>query len=308
MSIHSLRQIVVGVPNVDKTSIFYHDFGLGDGGSGNFTTSDGGQQLQLVSSPRRRLISLSLSADDMDDIARIASRLTAAGFSFNASAEAIEALEPGTGVMVEVCVADRLSVGPGHPHPKVNYPGWPERLEARADGVLRNDRVMPRKLGHVVVGSTDQDRSMAFFAGGIGFKVSDQVAGEAAFLRCTTDHHNLLVQRAPVQFLHHTSWQVDDVEEVGRGATRMLEADPNRHVWGLGRHRIGSNFFWYLRDPAGNFTEYYSDMDCIVDDAMWKPEVFTGRDSLYAWGPEPPASFLHPEDLAELMVGMHGSR
>jgi hypothetical protein len=30
-----------------------------------------------------------------------------------------------------------------------------------------------------------------------------------------------------------------------------------------------SNFFWYLKDPAGNFSEYYSDMDCIIDDQLW---------------------------------------
>ncbi|GAA1087125.1 hypothetical protein GCM10009577_05090 [Streptomyces javensis] len=63
--------------------------------------------------------------------------------------------------------------------------------------------------------------------------------------------------------LHHTSWQVTDVDEVGRGATRMLTEHPERHVWGLGRHHIGSDFFWYLKDPAGNFSEYYADMDCI---------------------------------------------
>lgn len=51
---------------------------------------------------------------------------------------------------------------------------------------------------------------------------------------------------------------------MGRGATAMLEADPDRHSWGLGRHFIGSNFFWYLRDPAGNFSEYYSDMVALL--------------------------------------------
>jgi hypothetical protein len=40
---------------------------------------------------------------------------------------------------------------------------------------------------------------------------------------------------------------------------------------GLGRHHVGSNFFWYLKDPAGNFSEYYADMDCIIDDQLWKP-------------------------------------
>jgi hypothetical protein len=108
-----------------------------------------------------------------------------------------------------------------------------------------------------------------------------------------------------VAFLHHTSWQVDDVDEVGRGASAMLEADPSRHTWGLGRHFIGSNFFWYLKDPAGNFSEYYSDLDCIVDDALWQPGVWEGARSLWAWGPPPPASFLAPDDLGALMTGAH---
>ena len=26
-----------------------------------------------------------------------------------------------------------------------------------------------------------------------------------------------------------------------------------------------------MKDPAGNFSEYYSDMDCIPEDAIWTP-------------------------------------
>lgn len=84
----------------------------------------------------------------------------------------------------------------------------------------------------------------------------------------------------------------------------MLEKDPGRHVWGLGRHYVGSNFFWYLKDPAGNFSEYYSDIDCIVDDQPWEPGVWEGAKGLSSWGPPPP-SFLAPEDLAGLMTGSH---
>ena len=134
--------------------------------------------------------------------------------------------------------------------------------------------VQPRKLGHAVLGSTDQESSQKLFTEGLGFKISDTVPGLAAFVRCSTDHHNVLVQQAPLAFLHHTSWQVNDIDEVGRGATMMLEKDPARHVWGLGRHHVGSNFFWYLRDPAGNFSEYYSDLDCIIDDALWTPRTW----------------------------------
>ena len=75
-----------------------------------------------------------------------------------------------------------------------------------------------------------------------------------------------------------------------------------------GRHYAGSNFFWYLKDPAGNFSEYYSDMDCIVDDQLWTPEDLEGARGLFAWGPPPPPSFLHPEDLAAMMTGAHAPR
>ena len=129
--------------------------------------------------------------------------------------------------------------------------------QGRAPRLLPDDApraARPRKLGHVVVGSTDVEASNRFFIEGIGFKVSDEVKGVAHFMRCSQDHHNLLVQKAPVQFLHHTSWQVEDVDEIGLGAHALLSKDPSRHVWGFGRHHVGSNFFWYFRDPAGNFS------------------------------------------------------
>ena len=107
--------------------------------------------------------------------------------------------------------------------PVYNAPGVLGRPGTRADGILRQEGVRPRKLGHVVLGSTDQDASQRFFLDGLGFKVSDTVPGLAAFMRCSSDHHNVLVQQAPVSFLHHTSWQVDDVDDVGRGATAMLK-------------------------------------------------------------------------------------
>jgi catechol-2,3-dioxygenase len=174
--------------------------------------------------------------------------------------------------------------------------------------VERSTRVRPRRLGHVVVGSRDQEATQQFFTRGLGFKVSDHVRGQASFMRCSTDHHNVLVQQAPLNFLHHTAWEVDDVDEVGRGAHAMLEGHPERHVWGLGRHHIGSNFFWYLKDPAGNFSEYYSDLDCILDDQLWRPSVVEGARGLYSWGPPLPPSFLRPDDLAALVTGAHAPR
>ncbi|WP_432197498.1 VOC family protein [Streptomyces sp. bgisy027] len=307
MALHRLSSVTIGVPNVDETIRYYIDFGLHPEEDGWLSTLDGGRQLRIVHAPVRRLIELVIGVDDMDDLHRIASRLHRLGIDSQPGAGTLTAVERVTGVRAVIAIEPRIQQ-PEVPPTPYNGPGRLERVGTRAPGVLREGPVRPRKLGHTVIGSTDFETSQSFFTDGIGLKISDQMKGAAAFMRCSTDHHNVLVLRAPVNFLHHTSWQVDDVDEVGRGASAMLAADPARHVWGLGRHHAGSNFFWYLKDPAGNFSEYYSDLDCIEDDALWTPETFEGAKSLFSWGPPPPPSFVEPEDLAALMTGQHSLR
>ncbi len=305
MALHRLTSVTMGVPNVDETADYYTEFGLQPDTEGWFTTRDGGRQLQIVHAPTRRLVELRVGVDDRDDLARASHSLTRLGIEVDSRRDnSISATEAATGTRATLEIAPRL-VQDAVAATAYNGPGRYERQGLRAPGLLRTDRIQPRKLGHAVIGSTDVAVTRRFFTDGLGFKLSDEIKGAGAFLRCSTDHHNLLVLAAPVTFLHHTSWQVDDIDDVGRGAFNMLEDHPERHVWGLGRHHAGSNFFWYLKDPAGNFSEYYSDMDCIIDDQLWTPEVLEGAQGLFNWGPPPPASFLAPEDLAALMTGAH---
>jgi catechol 2,3-dioxygenase-like lactoylglutathione lyase family enzyme len=304
MGLHGLLSVTIGVPNVVETAAYYADFGLTPQDDNWFATSDGGRQLHIVPAPTRRLVELRVAADDADDLARSAGSLARIGVPAELGEAAVDTAEPVTGMRVRVEIAPRLAqdAAPATPY---NGPGRVERQAVRAPGFLRECPVRPRKLGHAVLGSTDPEVSASFFTDGLGFKVSDRIKGAGAFMRCSTDHHNVLVLGAPVNFLHHTSWQVDDIDDVGRGAFAMLDGNPERHVWGLGRHYAGSNFFWYLKDPAGNFSEYYSDMDCIIDDQLWQPEDLEGARGLFAWGPPPPPSFLQPDDLAAMMTGAH---
>lgn len=306
MPLHRLNSVTIGVPNVPETIGYYREFGLQEIGEGRFATADGGEQLFVQHASSRRLVAMSVGVDNRDDLDRITVQLTRRQFEVGRAGDTITTREPVGDVRVEVTVAPR-NVQEEMPPTPYNGPGRLERANNRAPVLGRTSPVRPRKLGHVVIGSVDQETTQQFFTAGLGFKTSDVVPGLASFMRCSTDHHNVLVQQAPVNFLHHTSWQVDDVDEVGRGAMAMLAEHPERHAWGLGRHYIGSNFFWYLKDPAGNFSEYYSDMDCIVDDQLWTPGVFEGAKALYDWGPPPPPSFLHPEDLAALMTGAHAA-
>ncbi|WP_028933737.1 VOC family protein [Pseudonocardia spinosispora] len=306
MALHGLAKVRIGVPNVAETIAYYTDFGLRPRGDGVFATRDGGDQLEIVHAPTRRLAELTIAADDPDDIASIASRLRALDLPVSVEHDSLRATEPSTGTPVCVTVRPRLIVDPVPSPTPYNGPGRVERW-GRAPFLTRTDPVTPRKLGHAVLGSTDLAAAMRFFTEGLGFKVSDYMGDRAAFMRCSVDHHNVLVMAAPVNFLHHTSWQVEDVDEVGRGAQTMLDGHPERHIWGLGRHFAGANFFYYLKDPAGNFSEYYSDMDAIGEDELWSPDVLHGMAGLYSWGPPPPPSFLQPDDLAALMTGAHSA-
>ncbi|MEC3993765.1 VOC family protein [Actinacidiphila sp. DG2A-62] len=304
MALHRLTSVTMGVPDVAATAAYYSAFGLTPQDEGWFATRDGGRQLRIVRAPTRRLIEVRVGVDHPDDLAAAADRLHRLEIPTESTPGAVTAHDGPTGVRAVLEIAPRLVQEPAPPG-AYNGPGRVDRAQGRAPGILRDTPVSPRKLGHAVVGTTDLDATTAFFRDGLGFKASDYIKDHGAFLRCSTDHHNILVLAAPVTFLHHTSWQVDDIDEVGRGAYAMLEGHPERHVWGLGRHHAGSNFFWYLKDPAGNFSEYYSDMDCVVDDQLWTPEVLEGAKGLFSWGPPPPPSFLHPEDLAALMTGSH---
>jgi catechol 2,3-dioxygenase-like lactoylglutathione lyase family enzyme len=297
MPVHRLTAITIGVPDVDAARAFYRDFGLAEHVAGHFATIAGGEQLRLTSAPRRALLELGIGVDDPEDLGRIAERLERLRVAVKRDGRTLRVTEPVTGIHVVVEIAEHIAQ-PAEPALALNGPGRTERTNARSPAVSDSAPVRPRKLGHVVVGSTDAALSRRFFVDGVGFRVSDEIAGVGAvFLRCSTDHHNLLVQPAPRAFLHHTAWEVRDVDEIGRGASRLLQERPERHVWGLGRHAIGSNFFWYLRDPAGNFVEYYSDLDVIADEEAWKVGATDGVDGLAAWGPPVPATFLMPEDL-----------
>jgi catechol 2,3-dioxygenase-like lactoylglutathione lyase family enzyme len=309
VSVHRLTHVTIGVPSLDETARFYTDFGLtpiestADGSSRRFSTVDGGEQLILVQRPIRQLVEIGIGVQDRDDLGRIESRLAHQDVDARIDGDMLRAAEPATGIAVKLSVVEPLQQ-------KIvvadqNYPGDIRRPDVRAPALFREAPVRPRKLGHVVFGSTDYATSKRFFMDGLGLKLSDEVADIGAFMRCSPDHHNVLVQAAPVPFLHHTSWEVEDIDEIGRGAHELLADHPERHVWGIGRHWVGSNYFWYFRDPAGNMSEYYSDMDEILDDQIWDPGIWGLDKDPNHWGPPMPPSLIEPDDLAELMAGLH---
>ena len=306
MPLHRLARIEVGVPEAQlaATCAFYRDFGLDEDAAGRLASAEGGEQLRFVPASRRTLLALTVGVDDADDLGRAEAALEKLGIASERGAGVFAAREPVTGIRAQLAIEPRIAQKPSDALTS-NAPGRTARVNARSPAAYAAAvKPRPRRLSHVVTTSTDPVATRRFFVEGLGFRVSDEIAGlGAAFLRCSTDHHNLLVQPGPFAFLHHTAWEMDDVDAVGAAAAAMVAADPKRHAWGLGRHAIGSNYFWYLRDPAGNFAEYTSDLDVIADEEAWRVASSLPVAGLAAWGPPVPREFLAPEDIVALARG-----
>ena len=297
MPLHRLTAIALGVPDLDPTRAFYRSFGLMEFAPGRFASTAGGEQLRLEQREERGLVELGLGVDSATELEAIANRLMGLGAAAKLVDGDLQAVDPGTGAVVVIGVADRLAPR-SQERIATNAPGRKDRVGERSSAVLSTEPPRPSKLGHVVLASPDPERSLSFFRDGLGFEVSDESAG-AVFMRCSTDHHNLLVQPGPCAYVHHVAWEMDDIDAIGLAARRLLASHPESSLWGPGRHGIGSNYFWYVRDPAGNFVEYYADMDVIEDSDAWKAYDWSDRieQALAVWGPPAPPEFFAPSDI-----------
>ena len=54
----------------------------------------------------------------------------------------------------------------------------------------------------------------------------------------------------------------------------------------------GSNYFYYVRDPWGSYSEYACDIDYIACDQNWEAGDHEPQDAVYLWGPALPEDFV----------------
>ncbi len=305
MALHSFLGMEIGVPNPSDLAAAYGQIGL-VGDQDRWGTRDRPDQIRIVEAPYRQLRSMRIGCENEGDLLALRQRLTSLGVEAEELPGQVSCLDPSGHwrIVVEVAAPSSLSRSPSRVH---NRPGERGRIATRADVVTEPTPRPPRRLGHVVLGSPDPLGTAKFFLEGIGFRMSDQVAGLLTFMRCSSDHHNLLIQPAPVPYLNHYAFEYDDIDAVGAAASRYLEGQEDRHVVGLGRHVIGSNVFWYVNDPCGTMVEFFSDMDDIPEDAAWEPRVDWEISRFSSWGPkEPPHHFAFPPDLEAIGRAQEG--
>jgi catechol 2,3-dioxygenase-like lactoylglutathione lyase family enzyme len=153
-------------------------------------------------------------------------------------------------------------------------------------------RVHPTRLSHMLLFTPDVNRSIEFFERGLGVKTADRSGDLVAFTyaRFGCDHHLLALVASDGVGLHHSSWDLPAVDELGLGAEFMRDQGYKRQ-WGLGRHVLGSNFFNYICDDFGAWWEYNCHIDYVPAGMTWDGGDFPAEDSFYLWGPEVPEGF-----------------
>jgi catechol 2,3-dioxygenase-like lactoylglutathione lyase family enzyme len=157
----------------------------------------------------------------------------------------------------------------------------------------RIPKVRPRRLSHILLFSADVAAAIRFYQEALGLRITDRSGELVVFMHGVhgSDHHLIAMTKSGGPGLHHLSWDVGSIDEVGRGMEQMFAAG-HRRGWGVGRHVLGSNYFYYVRDPWGSHCEYSFDIDYVPGDFDWRAGDHPPEDSFYAWGPAVPEDFV----------------
>ena len=155
---------------------------------------------------------------------------------------------------------------------KINAPGSPPQRGPNKIGVWQDIPAKPRTLSHVVCFVPDIAAAEAFYVNRLGFKVTDRLLNAGPFLRPTgtADHHTLFFIQTPVYMkgCEHFAFHLGGPTELMLAGSRFIKAG-YQSFWGPGRHKFGSNWFWYFNSPLGCHVEYDADMD--LHDDEWAP-------------------------------------
>lgn len=295
-AVHSVEQFVFSVPDLAEAQSFYTAFGLDvrpDGARLRLHTFGHphawGTVVQAMGQKRLQYISFGLFLEDEAAFTRTVKERDLAIAPHPLSDAKGLWLRGPDGLAIQLLVADKVAPSvrsmPTQPAIPAGTGAAPSRSKA--------GEVRPRRLSHLLLFSTDVLAGVKFYSDVLGLRLSDRAGDGIAFMHGAhgSDHHLIALAKSNAGGLHHSSWAVGSVHEVGLGA-ELMRARGYAKGWGVGRHVLGSNYFYYVRDPWGSYAEYSFDIDFVPADMDWLAAEHVPEDSFYVWGPEPPSDFV----------------
>ncbi|HZF30698.1 MAG TPA: catechol 1,2-dioxygenase [Gammaproteobacteria bacterium] len=251
-----------------------------------------------------RFIGLAFYVESEDDLKRVAGAPGASGVE--------HADEPGGGQRV------RLTDPLGYPLEVVfgmqqlaPLPTPVLVLNTGSDKLRRSGeflRLEPRRpshvkrIAHAVLMAPNALEKIRWYRETLGLLASDEVYEGSAdnvvasFNRCDrgerfVDHHTLLCFESPNAGLNHISFEVQSFDDLMVGHELLKQRGKYRHVWGVGRHLLGSQVFDYWEDPWRRVHEHWTDSDVLnVHAAAGLHPIEIGLSN--QWGDPPPQEFV----------------
>lgn len=190
--------------------------------------------------------------------------------------------------------------------PLANSPDSAQRVNATVRTPIEPAKVV--RLGHVVLQTVDFHAMADWYLRVLGLLPTDVqylADGSPALAFCRlnlgdtpADHHTVVLVGGIEDKYEHSAYEVVDLDAIGQGQ-QVLRAQGWRHMWGIGRHLIGSQLFDYWFDPEGFEYEHYADGDLFTAEfeTCYSPLEFGG---IWAWGDDAPSSMKPAKNLATL--------
>jgi catechol 2,3-dioxygenase-like lactoylglutathione lyase family enzyme len=238
-----------------------------------------------------------------DDLARVAKA---------PGASAVEKIdEPGGGQRVRLKEPNGYQIEVVHgieklaPIPVVRDPMNTGSEPLRRPGKLMRLPKAPaaiKRIGHGVLGTPKVRETVQWFRDTLGFICSDDVyVGDqeniiGSFNRCDcgdeyVDHHTLFCVMNERAGLNHMSFEVPDVDAVFMDHEYLTRLGKYEHMWGIGRHLLGSQVYDYWCDPWGRVHEQWADTDRL--NAKSGSNLLPAQEALVSqWGEGPPEKFI----------------
>jgi len=289
LGVHSIGEFHMTVPSLADAERFYGAFGLRvtREGRGLALRADGGDHVwgRLSEGPKKKFDRLSFHCF-ADEAERLQAHILAQGVARVAPPPGADDsglwFRDPDGLLVQVRPGAKTTLDAAQhlspPLPRDGTRCAPYRSLARA--------ALPQRLSHLARMTPSVSTQLDFYTRVLGLRLSDRSGDGVAFLHAPhgSDHHLVAFAMGPGAALHHLSWDVPTVEDVGLGMGRMQAAGYGVG-WGVGRHVLGSNYFYYAQDPWGSWCEFSSTIDYIPAELDWQGLDHPPEDSFYLWGP-----------------------
>ncbi len=297
LAVHSLDHCHMAVPDLKIAHNFYDAFGLDvreeGGGLSLYTQGSSHRWVSISEGLTKKFGYFSFGLFE-DDFELFAKRLQDLGVPRIDPPKPLESngvwFRDQDGNLIEATIADKTSPNSKSSFGVSSSPGGERGAPYRSTA----GRSWPRRLSHALLFTPGVERAIDFYSRVLGLRLSDRSSDVIAFMHGVhgSDHHMVAFAKSGAPGHHHYSWDVGSINDIGLGAMHMLEHGYDRG-WGLGRHVLGSNYFHYVRDPWGSYSEYSADIDYVPSDCDWPAGDHPPHDSLYVWGPNLPEDFIH---------------